>query len=157
MKSVAIRDNYNLEQHRHKLQFEDELPLVVAYIRYDDSPDIADLPGPQMASVLRMLDDRFGQYAFNVIWVIEEASGSRPTCSEGLALVADLLKSGYGRYLAVKSLDRLTRRLRTCLDLEENVLLPDGVELLTCSGSDLGPGPIYLIRAALAGISAGGE
>ncbi len=139
MKSVAIRNNYNLEQHAHKLHF-DELPLVVAYIRYGHTPALSELPGPQMASIVRMLTGTFGQYGFNVIWVIEEASGSA-RYREGLALVAELLSSGYGKYLAISRIDRLTRSLRTYADLDENVLVPNDIQMLVAAGPESGPGP----------------
>lgn len=165
MKSIAIRNNYNLAQHQHKLHF-DELPLVVAYIRYGHTPAVADLPGPQMAPIVRMLTAKFGMYGFNVIWVIEEASGSLPIYSEGLAageyrpgltLVAELLSSGYGKYLAVSRIHRLTRSLRAYLELEENVLAPNGVQLLVASGPDMGPGPGALLASIATLIAGGGQ
>lgn len=155
MKSIAIRDNYNLEQHQHKLHF-DELPLVVAYIRYGHTPALSELPGPQMASIVRMLTAKFGQYGFRVIWVIEEASGSA-RYREGLALVAELLSSGYGKYLAVSRMDRLTRKLRMYIGLDEAVLTPNGVELLVASGPYSGPGPGAFLASIATLIAGGGQ
>jgi hypothetical protein len=138
MKEVSIRNNYTLAQHQHKLHF-DGLPLVVALIRYEEKSGLDNLPASQMARLRRMLTERYGQYEFNVIWVIEQAGSSRNAYRPGLTLVAELLKAGYGECLAVTRLDRLTRSAKVYLDLEESVLRPLGVELLTGRGSS-GPG-----------------
>jgi hypothetical protein len=138
MKEVSIRNNYTLEQHQHKLRF-DGLPLVVALIRYEEKSGWDNLPASQMAQLRRMLTDRFGHYGFNAIWVIEEAPSHRDAHRPGLMLTAELLKAGYGECLAVTRLDRLTRSAKVYFDLEESVLRPLGVQLLTCRGSS-GPG-----------------
>lgn len=138
MKEVTIRNNYTLAQHRHKLRF-DGLPLVVALIRYEEKSGLDSLPASQMARIRRMLTERYGHYGFNVIWVTEEAPSHRDAHRPGLMLTAELLKAGYGTYLAISRLDRLTRSPVVYFELEEDVLRPLGVQLLTCRGSS-GPG-----------------
>jgi len=133
MKHVSITTNYNLEQHQHKLQFDDN-PVVIGYCRVSNGATVQNSIIAQMSSISGACERRFGTYNYNIIWVVEDhndeptgadhgtrgdgSDTSPSTDRESVRFALHLLRQGYGPYLACHRMDRLTRSFPFAVEIE---------------------------------------
>lgn len=128
MKQVTIKDNFKMEAHRHKLEFEGRMPLVIAYCRTGKDDDADSALIIQMSAIHGTLARRFGRYGCDVVWIVDEAE--RGLHSPGLSLALEMIRQGTGNYVAVHRLDRITRKAVDFLALLDEIR-PFRVTVLT--------------------------
>lgn len=157
MKTVCIQRSFEMKRQEHKLHFEGNLPLTVNYCRVGSDDAAQSGVYYQMNGIYRMLNRKFGRDSFDAIWVIERDVHSSSGIEEdsgltdGLAFAVDLIENGYGQYLAVASLDRITRKLRVLDEIGSSILGPRGIELLVASDYRRDADPDLLDALAIAG------
>lgn len=128
MKQVTIKNNFRLEAYRHRLEFEGQRPIVIAYCRVGKDDDADSALIVQMSAIHGMLVRRFGDYGCDVVWIVEEAE--RGLDSPGFSLALEMLQQGTGNYIAVHRLDRITRKAVDFLELLASAR-SQGVKVLT--------------------------
>ena len=146
MKQITLRNAKDLTQLEDRLHFDNGLPVVVAYCGNGSNDSYETGLLKQMAGIKRMCDERWGTFGYNIIWVIQDGSdpqspddGRTSGCGAGFAIVVEILEKGYASYLAVHRLDRITRSCRSFSTLVQDILEPNGVEMLVASKPAEGP------------------
>lgn len=138
MSEVRIIEN-NLALYDRQLVFEDELPVVAAYLRVstDDQVDDGHSLSAQEKFNREACSRKFGEGKFHIIWVRDEGlSGRLPYHRDGLrkgqyrpglTVVTQLAARGTITHLCVYKCNRLARHPRVWYELDEDFLQPNHV------------------------------
>lgn len=116
IQSITIRKDYVLEKHEHKLRFNDYRPVVIGYCRVSEGSLAVQFEQSQMEANKATCKRRVGLGGYDMIWI-----GVYNKTKRGLNLAKELLRSRYAQYLVVERTDRLSRRFRQMLGIEESI------------------------------------
>jgi len=129
MKEIVIRNNYNLADVLSNFTFGDDLPVVVAYCPLYPRDGFEASLLVQVRDIRKTLRESFGPHGCNIVWVFEELDAGYEH-REGLHLVAELLRQGYTRTLAIHRVDRIARTVTDWLTFSDAVLETHKVNVL---------------------------
>lgn len=129
MKEIVIRNNYNLADVLSRFTFGDDLPVVIAYCPLYPGDGFEASLLLQVRDIRKTLRESFGPRGCNIVWVFEEL-GAGYGRREGLHLVAELLRQGYSRNLAIHRVDRIARTVTDWLTFSDAVLQPHNIDVL---------------------------
>lgn len=144
MSEIIIDRDYVLARYEHRLRFPDDKPVVIGYCRVstDEQMDEGYSIENQQRRIREACERRFGRGKFHLIFIIEDATGKLPydrggmakgTYREGLTLVTRIVEKGYAKFVAVYKLNRLIRKTRIWLELDEDYLRPNDVEIFSAT------------------------
>lgn len=136
MKNMVIRTTCRVFGRPRRPAFDDRRPVVIAYC-VDTADDSSENGLPQQIRDIRgMLRDTYGPRGCNVIWIIEESDGCLPfpdphvEYRQGRKLVAELIRQGSSRTLAVQRISVVTESIGNWFRFYDDVIEPYHVKML---------------------------